>query len=171
MSEAATQWREPGGSGAAAAILAFFESVGIPVAYGAIAGSTLLPGMALAAGALQIDPAVAACPGDLLHEAGHYAVMTPEARAAQAAVTDDPGEEMAAIAWSVAAAKACGVALNVLFHDDGYKGGPTAMREAFAADKAPLGVPLLAWYGMTAEPHRTAEVGIPAFPAMQRWLR
>ncbi len=97
--------------------------------------------------------------------------MTPEARAAQGPVTDDPGEEMAAIAWAVAAAKACGVALDVLFHDDGYKGGAAAMREAFADDKAPLGVLLLAWYGMTAEPHRAAEAGIPEFPAMQRRLR
>ena len=63
------------------------------------------------------------------------------------------------------------MALDVLFHDDGYKGGAAAMREAFADGRSGPGVPMLAWYGMTAEPHRAAKAGIPAFPAMQRWLR
>ena len=45
-----------------------------------------------------------------------------------------------------------------------------SFRENFAANRT-LGVPMLAWYGMTAEVHRAKERGIPAFPAMTRWLR
>jgi len=39
------------------------------------------------------------------------------------------------------------------------------------ADGHGVGVPMLAWYGMTAEPHRAAERGMQPFPTMARWLR
>ena len=50
---------------------------------------------------------------------------------------------MAAIAWSAAAATACGVDLAVVFHDGGYDGGPAAMRAAGIALAAELCAELL----------------------------
>ena len=164
-------WLKPGGAEAAAAIVAFLREIGISVVIEPVRGDALIPGLAVSDGAVRIDPAVPVRPGDVLHEAGHLAVTKSDARAGLAQVSADAGEEMATIAWSVAAARASGVGLDVLFHDDGYKGGAAAMRDAFADGRAGLGVPLLAWFGMTAEPHRAAETGIAAFPEMQRWLR
>ena len=116
---------------------------------------------AIASGCLQVDPAIEAWPGDLLHEAGHIAVAEPAARAALTQPSPDGGEEMAAIAWSVAAAQACAVRLDVLFHAEGYKGDAEWLHAEFAAGQ-PFGVPLLVWYGLTSAAD---------YPQMARWLR
>ena len=58
---------------------------------------------------------------------------------------------------------------DVVFHDGGYKGASQSLRDNFSSG-AYFGVPLLACYGMTAEPHRT-DAALAPFPTMQRWLR
>lgn len=157
----ACHWREPGGAAAARVICSFLAGIGVELEVGPFDGPDLLPGLAVRRGSIRIDPSAEVFPGDLLHEAGHIAVTAPELRATLDQVGDDPGEEMAAIAWSVAAARACGVPLEVLFHPEGYKGGSAAMLAAFADNRGP-GIPMLGWYGL-------GEIG--AFPAMTRWLR
>lgn len=157
----ACTWNEPGGTQAAQSILCFIESVGIAVEFRSIDGSSLLDRIAVRRGALCVDPAIPAYPGDLLHEAGHIAVTPPELRASLGEIAADGGEEMAAIAWSVAAARACGVSLDVLFHPAGYKGGAAELAADWEAGQ-PFGVSLLAWYGMTT---------VQDFPVMSRWLR
>lgn len=161
MSLADLPWHEPGGAAAARAIGDFLRQAGFDLAIEPVAGATFLPGLAIDCGRLVIDPAIASYPGDLLHEAGHLAVLDPERRHEAAAVTDNGCDEMAAIAWSVAAAKACGIPLEVLFHPSGYKGESDNLIENFGEGRH-FGVPLLAWWGLTTE----AE-----FPAMQRWMR
>lgn len=148
----------------------FLVRIGVTLAVGAVTTRAFVPGIVIHNGTLLIDPAVSAWPGDLLHEAGHIAVTDPALRPALCDVPDDPGEEMAAIAWSWAAAQACGVAAGDLFHDEGYRGGGGYLAENFVAGRY-VGVPMLAWYGMTAEPGRTTESGLPVYPAMARWLR
>ena len=66
-------------------------------------------------------------PGDLLHEAGHVAVLTKSDRIGVTSpeVSGDMepgGVEMAAIAWSWAALKYLGIAPEIVFHKEGYKG-------------------------------------------------
>lgn len=161
MTIAECRWREPGGVGAAQAICGFLDEIGITVEVAPIPTPGLLPGLAVHRGAVLVDPEAEVFPGDLLHEAGHIAVTSPELRATLDEVGDDPGEEMAAIAWSVAAARACGVPLEVLFHPEGYKGGAAAMIAAFADNRGP-GIPMLGWYGLA---------GDAGFPTMTRWLR
>jgi len=151
-------------------ILAFLDGIGIPVTRGRIEGDSFLPGIEVRDGGLVLDPARAFYPGDLLHEAGHIAVTDPADRPALSEVRDDPGEEMAAIAWSYAAARAIGIDTQVLFHADGYKGEGTALAIAFDNGSAP-GAPLLQFYGMTAEAHQAETLGRPAYPDMARWLR
>ncbi|MDO7843260.1 hypothetical protein [Sphingomonas immobilis] len=142
-------------------IIAFVESVGIAVREGPIAGETFMPGMAVRGGTLAIDRETLRWPGDLLHEAGHIAVTDPALRAGTTAVSTDPSEEMAAIAWSYAAARAMALDPALVFHDGGYKGGGGWIADAFASGGT-IGVPMLVWYGMTTN---------DAFPAMKRWLR
>ena len=151
-------------------ILAFLESVGIAVSREQLAGETFLPGLAVRDGALVVDAERLEWPGDLLHEAGHIAVTEPAARPGLNAVADDPGEEMAAIAWSYAAAVEIGLDPAILFHDGGYRGGSKAMIANFTAGRD-VGVPMLEYFGMTAGRARTAAAGARPYPHMERWLR
>ena len=140
----------------------FFAGIGLPFEFAAVAAPTFLPGVVIRRGILTIDRERLLYPGDLLHEAGHMAVLPPAERAAlDGDVGGDGGMEMAAIAWSYAAAIHLGIPVEVVFHDDGYRGGALELRENFAARRY-VGVPLLQWMGLTTA---------AAFPAMTRWLR
>jgi hypothetical protein len=67
-------------------------------------------------GGLIYDPGKLRYPGDLLHEAGHLAVMSPERRLrAQPYVGKYAAEEMMAIAWSYAAAVHLGLDPSIVF--------------------------------------------------------
>ena len=150
-------------------ILAFLARIGIAVALEPVGEDSFLPAMRLRAGALVVDPERLRWPGDLLHEAGHIAVTDPALRPTLDEASNDPGEEMAAIAWSWAAAIEIGLGPAIVFHAEGYGGGG-ALAENFARGQY-VGVPMLAWFGMTAEPHRAGEDGREPFPKMARWLR
>jgi hypothetical protein len=156
------QWKEPGGLAMARQIAEFLSGIGITVEPAPIDGPMFLAGLEIAGNSIRVDPATPTAPGDLLHEAGHIAVTEPDRRAALATLEVEPGEEMAAIAWSVAAAKACNVPLDVLFHPDGYKGDSEWLADGFGSGTPPFGTPLLVWYGMTSN---------EMWPAMSRWLR
>lgn len=149
-------------------IVAFVRSVGIPVETASLDGETFLPGVVVAAGGLRVDPERLTWPGDLLHEAGHVAVSDP-ARP-EDGVSDDPGEEMAAIAWSYAAALELGLAPEILFHAGGYRGGARALIENFA-EGGYVGVPILAMWGLTHETHRAKAIGARPYPHMLAWRR
>lgn len=159
-----------GEADAAAAIVAFLTRIGIPVRAGTLEGETFLPGLAVRRGELVYDPARLRWPGDLLHEAGHIAVTDPELRPALDAPSDDPGEEMAAIAWSWAAAVEIGLSPEILFHEGGYRGDGKALIENFSNGRD-VGVPWLAAWNMTTEIHRARKFGGKPFPQMERWLR
>lgn len=147
----------------------FVAEIGVEVRSAPLPDPTFLPGLDIRDGALVIDSERLAYPGDILHEAGHIAVSEPEARGA-AALQPTDAEEMAAIAWSWAAAVHLDVAPEVLFHPHGYKGGSDALIEAFTGGRY-FGVPLLQWFGLTLEPRQAAERGLPPYPHMLRWLR
>ena len=151
-------------------IVDFIREIGLTVKPASLAMATVLPGVAVARGGLLVDAARLAWPGDLLHEAGHLAVCDPPARPTLDTVGDEPGEEMAAIAWSYAAAKHLDVDPAVVFHEAGYRGGSQALIEAFATG-GDVGVPMLEWFGMTLGRRTAAVRGKAAFPHMLRWLR
>ena len=154
----------------AARILEFLERIGIAVSFEPVSDVSFLPALRVRGGTLVIDPERLQWVGDLLHEAGHIAVTDPALRPRLDAVSGDPGEEMAAIAWSYAAAVEIGLDPAVLFHPAGYRGGAQAMIDNFTAGRG-VGIPMLAWFGMSAEPHRAAADGMRPYPHMTRWLR
>ncbi|WP_203234791.1 hypothetical protein [Modicisalibacter coralii] len=161
--------------GQANAIIAFIESIGIGVDMTPLAQPTFLPGIVIRHGRLAIDPDKWRYPGDLVHEAGHLAVMSPAERAqAHGELDPDGGMEMAALAWSYAAARAMRLPLEVLFHDAGYKGDARWLRDHFIQG-GNLGVPLLDYFGMTLCPARLRRLPqMPhgqVFPHMVHWLR
>jgi hypothetical protein len=149
-------------------IVAFLRAIGIAVEVAVLDSETFLPGVAVVAGALRVDPARLAWPGDLLHEAGHVAVSDPACL--EDGVSDDPGEEMAALAWSFAAATHLGLDPSVPFHDGGYRGGGGALAENFSLGGY-VGVPMLAMWGLTIEPRRATLGGPPPYPHMLAWRR
>ena len=150
-------------------IINFLRSIGLGIIERAITDATVLPGITVAHGALVVDHALIKYPGDLLHEAGHLAVV-PTAERAQLHenVGDNGGHEMAAIAWSYAAALHLGLAPSVVFHENGYRGDADWLVESFTQRRY-IGVPILTWRGL-ADPPSEGESGTHGYPEMKRWL-
>lgn len=158
-----------------AAIKHFLEDKGIRLIEAQNPEDTFLPGLKLGPGCIYVDYEKLSHPGDLLHEAGHLAVATPENReksgtSEQLSDWPDAGEEMAAILWSYAAALETGTSLDVLFHSDGYKGESEWLKRSFA-EGSYIGLPMLEWLGMAFGPQLAAEKNVAPFPHMVKWLR
>ena len=150
-------------------ITAFINHVNVPVDYSHLPSDTFLPGILIHQGQLIIDQEKLKYPGDLLHEAGHIAV-TPAAERIDLSgdvhkCGHGPAEEMAAIAWSWAACMEIGLEAEVLFHNDGYKGGSKNYIEAFT-NSSGFGHPLLTFWGM-CQPEQQND----GYPIMEKWLR
>ena len=151
-------------------IVMFLKEIGLSVRLLPIAEETFLPGVCLEPSGLIVDLEALRYPGDLLHEAGHLAVMLPAQRAVTTAnAGSDMGDEMAAQCWSFAAAMYLGIPPEVVFHSDGYKGAAKSLITAFGNGSA--GVPLLQWMGLTLDTKSAAEAGAEPYPKMVRWLR
>jgi len=156
---------------AARKIVSFLAEIGLPVHFTELSGPTFLPGIRIVNGVLNADPGSMTWCGDLLHEAGHLAVLPPAERAATGDDAGaDGGMEMAAIAWSWAALVHLHLDPQVVFHEGGYRNGSRELIDNFREGRW-FGVPLLQWMGLTAEPKLARDLGIPAFPHMRRWLR
>lgn len=142
-------------------IAGFLNAIGLAVRSGAVPEQTFLPGIHVEHGVLVVDEDRLLYPGDLLHEAGHLAVTPSADRGSLSGNTGDgAGEEMAAIAWSYAAALHLKLDLTVVFHPAGYKGGSESIIKNFSQRRY-VGVPLLVWMKLTDD----------RYPAMMRWLR
>src|SRR5438132_8341641 len=122
-------------------LIRFIREIGIEVREAALDESCLLPGLDIRGGAVVVEHPRWLHPGDILHEAGHLAVAAPEARSAER-LSPNGGDEMAAIAWSYAAAVHLGLPAGVVFHAAGYRGGAESLVENFEAGHY-FGVPLL----------------------------
>jgi hypothetical protein len=150
-------------------IVGFLREIGLRVDEVPLDGDTFLTGIRLVPGGLEVDTERLPFAGDLLHEAGHLAVM-PEADRLAAEPAIEPIAELAAIPWSYAAARHLGIDPAVVFHADGYHGQGPALLQNFHLGVAP-GLHLLEAAGLTAAPTRAAELGVAPFPHMRRWLR
>lgn len=153
----------------------FLKSIGIPTAFRTLHETCFLPGLAIEDGTIFIDKDEVQFPGDILHEAGHLAVIpTPDRRVANAEAfalrPDREAEEMMAIAWSYAACVHLGLNPSFVFHDDGYKGGGSYIAENFR-NKQYFGLPMLQWVGLAYDEANAAKNGSKPYPAMIKWLR
>lgn len=151
-----------------ATMIDFVREIGLDVRRTELKES-FLPGLDIGHGAVLLDESRLLCPGDILHEAGHLAVTEPAMRNAPKLEPTD-GEEMAAIAWSFAAARHLDIDPRIVLHDQGYQGGGTSIYENFAEGRY-FGVPLLDWFGMTVDPMQAKPGGPEPYPHMLRWLR
>jgi hypothetical protein len=152
----------------------FIWEISLEIHPATIDTETFLPGIRIVDGKIFIDEQKLLSPGDILHEAGHLAILSPEIRKTltDTVVYDEKaqgGEEMGTIAWSWAALIHLNIAPEVLFHPLGYNGGSESLIENFI-NKRYLGVPILQWKGLTKEPRRDAEDDTSTFPNMIQWI-
>ena len=150
----------------------FLHSIGIVVVATKVEGDTFLPGIRIVNGEIHADEEKM-YPGDLLHEAGHLAVVPKQIRSTfnDNVVYDDTtavGEEIGAIAWSWAALKHLNLPPEVLFHPDGYKGNSESFIENFSQGQF-FGVPILQWKGLCIEKRLTNENTPQPYPHMIKW--
>jgi hypothetical protein len=149
----------------------FLASIGLETAPVVLPEAGFLDGLMISHGVLLIDEARLAYPGDLLHEAGHLAVVPgAQRKLLYGNAGSDPGEEMAAIAWSYAAALYLGIDPAVVFHPNGYSGGSQAILLNFSQGRY-FGVPMLEWFGLTADKKTAALLQVSQYPHMLKWLR
>ncbi len=157
----------------------FLVSKEIEVQAGAINEDSFLPGILIKEGMLIVDEEKLKYPGDLLHEAGHLAVMTEEDRKAKTGNIGEAdaeeqskamGEEIMAIAWSYAACVEMGLSHEVVFHEGGYKGASDWYVEQYASGSA-IGLPALQWIGLCYDHKNAKEKNSKPYPHMIKWKR
>jgi hypothetical protein len=152
-------------------IVNFLLEIGLEVKASVINEATFLPGILIDHGVILVDEEKLKHPGDLLHEAGHLAVMPGDKRKR---VQKDAGkkaaEEIMAIAWSYAALVHLGLEPTIVFHTDGYRGDSQSLIANFTEGRT-FGQPTLQWLGMTAEKKLAEELGVAPYPHMIKWLR
>ena len=157
-------------------IVDFLREIGLNVEQCELPDGSFLPGVRIRQGGLQVDLAKLQWPGDLLHEAGHLAVVPPALRATMDdALQDMPkvphGGEIEATAWAWAASRHLGLDSAVLFHDGGYHGHAAGLRMNFELGVY-LGASGLASAGMShLAGHADTPAGAAVYPQMRLWLR
>jgi len=151
-------------------IIVFLDEIGIEVLPASLPDNTFLPGTNIAGGKIWVDESKLLSPGDVLHEAGHLAVVPSNEREilAESDAINAPGNELAAIAWSWAALKYLDIDPSVVFHNQGYKGGANSIIENFSNNRY-FGVPVLQYRGLCYEPQMAFKNGLPPYPSMLKW--
>ena len=154
-------------------ITEFINNIGISCEEGIVDQHTFLPGVEIMDGAIVYDSIMLDNYGDLLHEAGHLAILKKSDRrtSENSEVIGDLNDEQAekaAIAWSWAALRELNIAPSVVFHSDGYRGGADVIIEKFENDNY-VGVDTLEWLDMTTAYKPKSNEAV--FPEMKNWLR
>jgi hypothetical protein len=148
----------------------FIRETGIGVEEGKVEGKTFVPGLVIRDGVLIFEREKLLYPGDMLHEAGHIAVVPSGERKKlnDNILTDRPGksgDECAAMLWSYAACIRLRISPRIVFHEHGYKGDSDWLLENYGNGQF-IGIPLLEWMGMAS-----SKKGAGGFPEMVKWLR
>ncbi|MFM2017856.1 MAG: hypothetical protein RL007_1512 [Bacteroidota bacterium] len=148
--------------------ITFCRSIGLTVSEHKVRENTFLPGIDIIDGCLIVDRKQLRYPGDILHEAGHIAVSHPDCRHklngnVVDSDSDKHGEEMAVLLWSYFAAQSADIPVEMVFHQDGYKGESEWLLSNFR-EGSYIGMPLLMWMGI-------AEIDENRNPKILKWLR
>jgi hypothetical protein len=154
--------------------ISFLKGIGIEAKFEKLNEPCFLPGLTIRNGTVIIDKDALSYPGDILHEAGHIAVVPAGERQTLSASAIEKremreAEEMMAIAWSYAACMHLGLDPYIVFHDDGYKGGGSYIADNFA-NKNYFGLPMLQWKGMALDEANAARQNLPPYPYMMKWV-
>jgi hypothetical protein len=157
-------------------IAEFLGRIGLETIPKHLGEDTFLSGIFIENGKILVDESKLAFPGDLLHEAGHLAVLPKNLRSRLSDEITLPVEfdidaiEAAAIAWSYAAALHLALDPRVVFHAGGYKGNSESLLLSFSLGVY-IGVNTLEAAGMTATGENARNSGVEPYPQMLKWLR
>jgi hypothetical protein len=156
-------------------VLLILNEISIAVHFKTIEYKTFLPGISIEKGELIIDEEKLLYPGDILHEAGHIAVVPIIDRNSLDEHSIEKrehreAEEMMTIAWSYAVCVHLDIDAGFVFHDEGYKNGGSHIAENFKQGHY-FGVPMLQWTGMAKERKNEEQPDLPVYPKMIKWLR
>lgn len=151
-------------------ILDFLSEIGIPFEFGEVPQTSFLPGIELNKGVVVIDQKQLLYAGDVLHEAGHLALVPKNDRPKisgdiQETFPQYAGLEMAVLCWSYLAALHLNVPADVLFHTDGYKGEASWLIEQFSSGNF-VGLPFLEWTEIVERQGAPTKT-----PKVLKWLR
>ena len=149
-------------------IAQFLCEIGIEVTFQKLDEQTFLPGIKVGAYNLVVDKDQLKYPGDLLHEAGHLAVISHEERV-NGEMGKKANHEVLAIAWSYAAARHLDLNPSIVIHSGGYHGWREAFLETLGRGTF-IGVRGLEELGLTADTTQAAQLAIAPFPHMTRWM-
>jgi hypothetical protein len=153
----------------------FLNQIGIETAFRKIGYKSFLPGLLINNGMIIIDIEALEHPGDILHEAGHIAVVPTIDRSGLSERNiinrkDREKEEIMAIAWSYAACMHLLIDPFFVFHEEGYRGGRDYITNS-CDEKNYIGLSMLEKVGMTANEKNARRLNIPSYPHMIKWLR
>ena len=153
----------------------FLNDIGITIVFRDIEEDCFLPGILITEGEMHIDKEKLLYVGDVLHEAGHIAIVPPSERHTlnDLSIGERPmheAEEMMAIAWSFAVALHLEIDPHIVFHDHGYKGGGGFIADNFLEGRY-FGVPMLQWTEMAWEKFDPENPERPVYPKMRKWMR
>ncbi len=156
-------------------ILAFLDRIGLPAAQAPVPDDSFLPGVRVVEGVVVFDRSSLRWPADLLHEAGHVAIVPAALRSRLTDDLDaaaDPSAigEAEATAWAYAAIVELQLDPAPLFHDGGYGGHAAALVQCYQLGVYP-GAHGLARVGMTRIGDDARRAGVAPYPRMTRWLR
>ena len=155
--------------------IVFLNGIGIVTRFIEGDPNGLLPGLSIEDGTILINSPRLINPGDILHEAGHLAVI-PSADRRILNNAEIPGrenreaEEMMAITWSYAACIYLEIDPRFVLHENGYKGGESFIIEQCDTGQY-FGLPMLRSVGLTLDEKTAAKLKILPFPHMIKWLR
>jgi len=155
-------------------ILSFLDKIGIPYEFTNIEKECFLPGLFIDKGTLLIDKNKLKYVGDVMHEAGHIALMSPEERQTVSGSLEGilypEAVEMMTLAWSYAACLEIELDPFVVFHKDGYKGDSENIVSNFQQGGI-IGLPMLQWLGLTNDIIDPSQNKTVAYPKMITWIR
>ena len=149
-------------------IVDFLCEIGIEVRDESLDEPTFLPGIKVWSDKLLLDREKLKYPGDLLHEAGHLAVIGENERLT-GQVGQKANQEILAIAWSYAAAVHLKLDPALVIHSGGFHGWREVFLDTLERGTF-VGVSMLKDLGLTADKEQAAQLGIAPFPRMIRWL-
>ena len=151
----------------------FLNEIGIQVIEKQLDDQCFLAGLNLGPNCIYLDRDKLKYPGDILHEAGHIAVIPESDRALLGSDKMDEQllieREIGAILWSFAACVHLGFPLDFVFHPAGYKEESDWLIESFEK-KNYIGLPLMVWMGFCHSPEEVEQEGVPPFPHLLKWL-
>jgi hypothetical protein len=153
----------------------FLHTIGIETTFRKIANKSFLPGLLINKGMIIIDKDTLTHPGDILHEAGHIAVVPGIDRSGLSERNivnrkNREGEEIMAIAWSYAACIHLFIDPFFVFHEQGYRGGRDYITDSCRL-KSYVGLSMLENIGLTVNEKNAQRLNVPSYPHMVKWLR